>query len=485
MTEFRCGIQNFLMNALELAQATNGTILFGSEDDSFSSVCVDSRTVESFSLFVPLRGKKLDGHGFIEQAIKKGAKIILVDSLYAKEEKNKLEDLSKAKNVSFIEVKNTLHALQNASHFYLTKMNLKLKIGITGSSGKTTVKEMAGSLFSQKYKTFVSQGNLNSETGLPLSIFMLKPFHEVGVFEMGMNRKGEIGELSRVLSPDVAIITNIGSAHIGMLGSRKAICAEKKEIFSHFTNSSVGFIPECSFTDFLKDVKNGKMVIFGASYLKGFEGFESLGLSGSLIKYAGEEIKLNLPGEHNVENAILAITLGQYFGFNAKEIKKALEGVSASFGRSEVKQGFLTCFFDCYNANPESMSEAINFSSSLVWNGRKIAIIGSMLELGEESVEEHRKICEKALNSNFDVLYFFGNEISLGLESYLTKNQMSKGDFDRLFKKKVFVYKDEEFELLKNAVSNVIQEHDFVLLKASRGLCLERLEDVLLKGNKE
>ena len=486
MGELKTGrnTQNFLMDTLELIKATNGVMLFGSEDSSFSSVSIDSRNIEASSLFVPLRGKNLDGHLFIEESIKKGARIVLVDSLYADKEKSKLKNLFEAFNTTFVVVENTLYALQDASRFYLDKMDIKLKIGITGSSGKTTVKEMVGSLFSQKYNTFISQGNLNSETGLPLSIFMLRSYHEVGVFEMGMNRKGEIGELASILSPDVAIITNIGTAHIGMLGSSQAIAYEKKEIFSHFTSTSIGFIPDCSFTQFLKDVKSGKMIVYGASYLERFEGFESLGLLGSLIKYKGEEIKINLPGKHNVENAILTITVGEYFNFNAKEIKKGLEAVKASFGRSEVKNGFVSCFFDCYNANPESMSEAISFSDSLVWSGKKIAILGSMLELGEKSVKEHSKICEKALNSSFDVLYFFGDEILEGLKSYLDKKQISERDLDKLFGKKVFLCKDEEFNALKSSVSNVVQKYDFVLLKASRGLSLERLEDVLLKENK-
>ena len=471
----------FLLTASELIKATGGTMLFGSKNEGFLNVSIDSRNVSFSSLFVPLRGKNLDGHKFIEDAIKKGAIVVLVDSLYEKEEKARIKSLFESyPNTSFIVVEDNLKALQDASRFYLNKINLKLKIGITGSSGKTTVKEMIGSLFSEKYSTFVSQGNLNSETGLPLSIFMLKATHEVGVFEMGMNRKGEIKELADVLTPDVAIITNVGSAHIGMLGSREAIALEKKEIFSNFTQNSVGFVPECCFTNLLKDVKAGKMVIFGASHLKNFEGFTSLGLSGSVIKYAGDEIKLNLVGEHNVENAILTITVGEYFAFKKEEIKKALEKVRPSFGRAEVKKGFVTCFFDCYNANPESMNEAIDFCNSLAWSGKKIAILGSMLELGEKSVEEHKNICEKALHSNFDVLYFFGNEMLQGLESYLDEQNKSEGALESFFGKKVFVYKDKEFDSLKKAVASGIQRCDFVLLKASRGLALERLEDILL-----
>ena len=483
MSEIRSGekTQDFLMKVLELTKATGGILLFGSEDDSFSSLSIDSRNIENSSLFVPLRGKNLDGHEFIEDAIKKGAKIVLVDSLYARGEKTRLKTFFEIYGTSIIEVENTLKALQDASRSYLSKMNLKLKIGITGSSGKTTVKEMIGSLFSQKYKTFISQGNLNSETGLPLSIFMVRSFHEVGVFEMGMNRKGEIKELASVLSPDVAIITNVGTAHIGMLGSRKAIALEKREIFSHFTPSSVGFIPECEFTQLLKDIREGKIIVYGKKQLKGFDGFELVGVDGSVLRYNGNDIKISLPGEHNVENALLTIMVGQHFNFNDQEIKNALESVKASFGRSEVKKGFVTCFFDCYNANPESTKEAIIFSDSLKWNGRKIAILGSMLELGEESVEEHAKICEKALNSTFDVLYFFGDEILLGLKSYLDKKQIDKGDFDKLFRKKVFCFEDEAFDSLKNTVSSNIERTDFVLLKASRGLALERLEGVLVK----
>ncbi|MGP1438102.1 MAG: UDP-N-acetylmuramoyl-tripeptide--D-alanyl-D-alanine ligase [Treponema sp.] len=481
MNEVRKGreTQEPLMNVGELVKSTLGILLFGSENESFSNLSIDSRNVEDSSFFIPLRGKNLDGHSFIEDAIKKGSNIVLVDSLYEKEGKTKLHELYKTYGTSFILVENTLQALQNASRFYLNKMNLKLKIGITGSSGKTTVKEMIGSLFSQSYNTFISQGNLNSETGLPLSIFMLRKHHEVGVFEMGMNRKGEIRELSNVLSPDVAIITNIGTAHIGMLGSKEAIALEKKEIFSNFKDSSVGFIPNCSFTNLLKDIKNGKIVIYGSSYLNGMTGVELKGLFGSIIHYEDVDIHVKLPGSHNVENAILTITVGKYFNFEAEKIKNALENMGAVFGRSEVKEGFVTCFFDCYNANPESMKEAINFCDALVWKAKKIAILGSMLELGDMSLIEHENICEKALNSSFDVLYFFGNEISLGLKSYLEKKQIK--DFEKVFGKKVFLYKDEEIKKLKGDVASSIEKYDFVLLKASRGLALERLEDVLFK----
>lgn len=467
------GTPFIIMSMTELAASVKGELFFNfSLSKGISSVAVDSRNVKSGGLFVPLRGVMQDGHSYIEEALKAGAVCFFADYNYIKEDRNKccVEGLCKKYSAVCIAVKNNMQALQNAAAAYLKKYPALLKIGITGSSGKTTVKEIIASIFSQKYKTFMSEGNLNSETGLPLSVFCIRPEHEAAVLELGMNRRGEIAELAEILLPNFALITNIGSAHIGILGSRQAIVEEKKQIFSKFSPADIGFVPVCEFTDFLKDVKCGKVFVYGSAEIGNLKKIELCGIDGSKIFYGDEEILFPLAGKHNADNAVAAIALSEKAGFSAKEIKAGLEAVKPLFGRSQIKHGLTTCLFDCYNANPDSMSCALEFCSGLENYRRKIYVLGSMLELGAQSFEYHKKICIQALNSGADEIYFFGDEISEAAKTVEGKCG------------KFFLYKNSEIERLRKELSKKIRKGDFVLLKGSRGLALERLEDVLIKG---
>lgn len=249
-----------LMTLDELLTSTGAWLVYeSSSSKAFSSVVMDSRNVKNNSLFIPLRGENQDGHIYIESALKNGAKFFVVDFDYLDENETALLSLCKNYDASCVAVKNNLKALQDAARYYLSKFPNLYKIGITGSSGKTTTKEILASIYSKKYNTVSTKGNLNSETGLPLSVFEVRPEHEAGIFELGMNRKGEIAEIASVLLPNAAIITNIGTAHIGILGTKQAIAEEKKEIFSFFDDDALGFIPDCEFTDFLKDVSHGSI----------------------------------------------------------------------------------------------------------------------------------------------------------------------------------------------------------------------------------
>lgn len=465
-----------LMTISELQASVRGELLFNySSFDGICSVAVDSRKVSLRGLFIPLRGEKQDGHSYIEAALKSGAVCFFADCEYVHDSENKkhLEKLCKTYSAACISVKNNLYALQDAACTYLKKYPSLLKIGITGSSGKTTAKEITASVFSRRYKTFVNEGNLNSETGLPLSVFCVRPVHEAAVFELGMNRRGEIAELAKVLLPNLALITNIGSAHIGILGSKAAIAEEKKHIFSFFSESDTGFVPSCEFTDFLKDVKYGNVFVYGQDKIKALEKIEPCGIDGSKIFYGGEEIMFPLAGSHNVKNAVAAITLAEKAGLCAKEIKEGLEAVKPLFGRSQVKRGFVTCLFDCYNANPDSSACAIEFCSGLKGCGRKIFILGSMLELGGESFDLHKMICAKAFESGAEEIYFFGDEIAEAAKTFDIKL------------KKVFLFKTLEMEELKHSLLKNLHKGDFVLLKGSRGLALERLEEILMNGEKK
>lgn len=476
MADFRkVSCSNYYLMSVEGAEkSTNGTILFDyTEEHVFFSVVTDSRNAKAGSLFVPLRGERLDGHEFIEAALKNGAVCFFADSLFVLQNAKLVESFCKQYSACCIGVACTLKAFQDAAKSYLARFQDLYKVGITGSSGKTTTKEILASIFSQKYKTVCNEGNLNSETGLPLSVFEVRPYHEVGIFELGMNRSGEIAEITGVLEPNAAIITNIGTAHIGILGSEQAIAEEKKEIFSKFTDDCTGVIPECDFTDFLKEGVRGSFYVYSPYFCFPLEHVKAEGLRGYTLIYKGETVHFPLPGEHNLHNAAACIALAEKKGFTPAEIKAGLEAVKPLFGRSQVIEGEVTCFMDCYNANPESMSRAIAFCDSLETEGLKHYVLGSMLELGGKSCGFHEMLCRQALQSAADIVYFFGDEAAKAFEKVVNEEGI------KLEHKKVYAFKTEEFEKLRGVLEKNIRINDFILLKGSRGLTLERLQPIV------
>ncbi|MDR1218026.1 MAG: UDP-N-acetylmuramoyl-tripeptide--D-alanyl-D-alanine ligase [Treponema sp.] len=434
-------------------------------DAGFSSVRIDSRACTAGALFVCLAGAAQDGHRYAEAAFKLGAVAALVEKAKLSGEMSNLNAVAHQYGVILFAVDNTLRALQDAAKAYLERFPMLLKIGITGSSGKTTVKEIAGAIISCEKKVVMNKGNLNSETGLPLSVFEVRAGDEIGVFEMGMNRAGEIRELSRVLNPHIALVTNIGEAHIGMLDSLEAIAAEKKAIFSGFTGKETALIPASdAFRDFLARDVNGKVVFYESACPA-----TGLGLDGAELELDGERIHFPLPGTHNLKNALAAAAIAKEARIAASSIKKGLESVKPLFGRSEIIRGRVTLIQDCYNANPSSTTAAIEFCDSVAWSGRRIYVIGSMLELGAYSEAAHAQIGRLLAGSQADVVYLFG------AETRDTADVLEKSEKPA---KKPFFFTENMAELI-DAVTRYVQKGDLVLLKGSRGCALERLATAL------
>ncbi len=458
---------SLLMTTAQLTDSVSGDCLCDyTRQNGFTSVATDSRNVLPLSLFIPLRGETQDGHSYIPKAMEMGAVIVLADKAHALAAADQLRTLGKKYNACVIIVENNLHALQDAARTYISFFPNLLKIGITGSSGKTTTKEITASIFAQKYSVVMNEGNLNSETGLPLSVFKIRAEHEAGIFELGMNRRGEIAEIARVLSPSLALITNIGTAHIGILGTQQAIAEEKKEIFSFFDSDGLGFIPEGDpWYEFLSIVPSGKIRPYGPSTTEGFEGSESLGIDGTLIHYKGKNIRFALPGEYNLRNALASISLAQSAGVTPEQIKDGIERVQPLFGRTQVIHGEITILMDCYNANPDSMESALEFCIDVEWSGNKIYVLASMLELGDESSAAHAKICRIASKSGMGTFYLFGEDmIAAGRSTEWGKTDVS------------FCASIDE---LSSALSAKAKPGDLVFLKGSRGMALERVCPVL------
>lgn len=455
-----------LMTISELTLATKGSCLCDyAQDEGCHSVVTDSRNVTPGSLFVPLMGEAQDGHGYIPAALKAGARVFFVDTAHGEGSAGMFTQLAKQYNASCIMVENTLHALQDAARAYVRKFPSLKRIAVTGSSGKTTTKELTAAIFSQEYSVIANEGNLNSETGLPLSVFRIRPEHEVGIFELGMNRRGEMLEITSVLNPETALITNIGTAHIGILGSREAIAEEKKSVFSFFTDTCNGFVFEDDdYRDFLKN-GSGQYHDYGKNSTQGVHKTESRGLHGWTIYYEDQIIEFPMPGPYNLINAFGAISLARAYDIRPDKIKKGLETVKPLFGRTEISQGTVTSVFDYYNANPQSMREALLFCDALPWDGEKIFILGSMLELGAATESTHRDICLIADISNASHIMLFGEDMIRAAKSISWTHES--------------VFFAETMEDLIARVSAVLTPNALVFIKGSRGMALERLRPVL------
>ena len=461
-----------LMSFADLSQSLGGCLFAGegkqaadNKPTGFSSVSIDSRTVREGTLFVALKGTVADGHRFVDAAFKAGAAGALVAFSALKDPVLGLRALAGKWNRVLVAVEDTLRALQAAAAAYLDRFAKLVKIGITGSAGKTTTKEIAAAMIGREKSVVMNKGNLNSETGLPLSVFEVRSHHEIGIFEAGMNRRGEIAELAKVLRPDLALITNIGSAHIGILGSREAIAEEKKQIFSEFSGGNTALIPDDDeFRDFLADGVRGRTVFYGSSSLPGLGAVKDLGLEGTEIVWEGEHVRFGLPGKFNLSNALAAAALAREIPVSGASIREGLESVKPLFGRGEVLRGRTVLIRDCYNSNPESSREALDFCDGLEWHGRKVYVMGSMLELGNTSDEAHAALGNRLCSCRADMVFLFGEEIrpaTLPLEG------------------RPFFHTCDRDELSRK-LDGYVKNGDLVLLKASRGCELEMLSEMLL-----
>ena len=435
-------------------------------------VAVDSRQVEEGFLFVALPGQRVDGHDFIPQSFERGAAAVMVSTAYWNERRGELEGLlRKGRSLSVIQVKDTLVGLQKMAKAHLRRFPEALRIGVTGSNGKTTTKEILGAILALDRPTVISEGNLNSEIGLPLSCFRVTERHRTAVFEMGINHAGEMDVLADIYRPDVAAITNIGTAHIGLLGSRETIAREKKKIFDYFSGTQKAFIYESeNYEDLLTDGVRGEIIRFGPTQTRGFEGSEDLGLDGTIIHWEGLRIRFPLFGAHNLRNALLSISVSAELGVSKENIKEGLETVRPLFGRSQIIRGPVTVIQDCYNANPDSFQQVFAFISALPWPGRKIGVFGSMGELGERSAEAHRRIGGQATSCGFQGLFLFGEEMEAAFREI--RSRAFKGTVQWM----------TDIEALGSSLHSYLREGDLLLIKGSRAVELERLLPELIEG---
>lgn len=449
------------LNLQEIVKATKGALLKEADVKEIKAVSTDTRKIEEGTMFIALKGENFNGNNYVLDAFNKGAKIAIVDEV--KCDLNELKE-----DVALIKVQNTGRALMDLAKFYREKLGLKV-VGITGSAGKTSTKDLVAAVLSDKYKVFKTKGNFNNEIGLPLMILELDSTYDVAILEMGMRGLGQIKELAEIASPDLGIITNIGISHIEILKTRENILKAKMEIATFFDKNNTLVV--CGNDDFLGALPEAQYKIVKTGVGENFEiGSKNIALeelSSKFTVYDGEkeeEFSLDMPGEHNISNLMLGIAIAKELGVSFEEMKRGLKNIEATSMRLELikKDGF-SILNDCYNSSPVAVKSAIDVMKNIEGK-RRIAVLGTMRELGHKSEEAHMEIGKYAKENGIEKVLCFGDFSENIKEGY------GEG---------CTVYENKE-ELIKDLL-NIICEGDIILVKASRSLKFEEITKALLE----
>ena len=451
-----------------IARACDGE-LFGGETalQEASCVVIDSRKMMENGVFIATKGERVDGHDFIPRVKEMGALGVVCERVP--------EDC----DIPYILVRDSFQALKDIAEYYRKGLSIPI-IGITGSVGKTSTKEMIAAVLSQGFHTLKTDKNYNNEIGLPLTVLQIMPEHEAAVLEMGISDFGEMHRLSKVARPDICVLTNIGQCHLENLGSREGILKAKSEIFDFMNPEGQIFVNGDD--DMLIKVKGqaGHVPVrfgLGNDNQVYASDIANRGLLGSkAVIHMGEEnfqAESPLPGIHMVVNALAAAAVGKYLGLSTEKIQKGITEVKAVEGRSRVvSTASYTMIDDCYNANPVSMKAAIDLLTMAV--GRKVAVLGDMFELGDREKELHGEVGAYVVEKDIDVLLCAGELCRSMYEQACTVKEAKTGEMNPT---EIYYFADRE--TLLRELGNVLKEGDNILVKASHGMQFEKVVSYL------
>ena len=462
------------MSLQEIASACGGTLHCAPALSSreVSSVVIDSRKVEKDGLFLAIKGARADGHDFIPQVMEKGA-------LCSVSERD-LGDVP----WPYIQVASCEQALKDIAEHYRRSLDIKV-VGISGSVGKTSTKEMIASVLSQKYKVLKTAGNFNNEIGLPLTVFQIREEHQVAVLEMGISHFGEMSRLARIARPDICVITNIGVAHMENLGSRDGILRAKTEMFAYMNPAGTiilngdddklrGFVPE-----------NGLApVYFGLDGACQFhaENVVSRGLKGTDAEFITPSSRLkahiNIPGAHMVHNALAGLAVGYALDMTDEEIARGIEANVPIAGRNNlIETGRFTIIDDCYNANPVSMKASLDVLACA--DTRTVAILGDMGELGADSAQMHTDVIKHAVSAEIDLIICIGELMEEAASVAKAGMEAAGPNAGSAPEIRTFPSKEAFF----GEAGHLLREGDTILVKASHAMefpeIVERLKSAI------
>lgn len=443
----------------EIVKAVSGNLISTGRNIKIKGISTDSRNSKAGDLFFALKGKQYDGHQFILQAIHTGAVGVVVSNGVTSDLENK--------DCSIIQVTDTITALGDLANYYRQKLDTQI-IGITGSTGKTTTKEMTYHLLSHFGPTVRSQKSFNNFIGVPLTLFEIENNHRYGILEMGTNAPGELKRLSGIGTPDVAVILTISKAHLEGLGSIEGVARAKAEILENLRMSGV-FVynadnPWCVR---IADDFRGRSVSFGFSPYAHIRCTEvkkrDRGYSLIINKYL--EVSFPVPGYHNINNCLASFAVCHALGHDIRNLKDAFSSFELPSMRIEQQIiGKVTVINDAYNANPESVSASLQYLDETDTKGRKVFICGDMLELGEESCLLHREIGEKVAHLTIDLLWTVG-EHAYEIAKAAKSSGMPEG--------RILSFKNVA-DISASEISH-LKENDVVLIKGSRGMHMENV----------
>ncbi|MFZ5899368.1 MAG: UDP-N-acetylmuramoyl-tripeptide--D-alanyl-D-alanine ligase [Bacillota bacterium] len=445
------------LSLAEIAAVTGGEILCGEPGLTLDSVSTDSRQINGGELYVPLRGPRFDGHDFVAEATARGAAAVLIH-----------RDISLHGEIAVVRVKDTLLALQTLAKHNRRACRVPV-IAVTGSTGKTTTKDMVAAALAVRFRVLATRGNFNNEIGVPLTLLELNQDHQVAVVEMGMRGPGEIAQLASIAEPHGAVITNIGETHIERLGSVENIARAKGEVLDFIGKD--GFALLNAESPYLAEQARrcqGRVRFFGTSpaaaiRLLAYQPAD--GGSRNTVSVDGREhlLELPIPGRHNAVNALAAIGVGIEMGMDFVSIQQGLMRLQLSPMRQTIiDSGGITILNDAYNANPASMRAALAVLKEVAGTRPTVAVLGSMFELGERAREAHYKVGEACAREGIGYLVTVGD-----LARETARGALESG----MAADRIRPCADNEEAL--NVLKEILARREFVLVKGSRGMKME------------
>ena len=455
----------------EILEATGGELLCGDKIRRFEKVCIDSRSIDTNDLFVAIIGEVHDGHAFISDVVKQGARGLMVNS-------EKARDLPistwQKQNIACVAVSDTTRALGDLAAFHRARVKTAL-VAITGSNGKTTTRQMTASVVAGKFTTLSTIGNYNNQIGVPLTLLRLAPQHKWAVVELGTNSPGEIARLAQICLPDIGVITNVGPAHLEGLGSLDGVMREKRQLLEYLKPEGKAVLNADDRRVSKIAARTKKEVIFfGLSDRAAIRATavneKASGISFSLdLPQESVNVDLKVAGQFMVINALAAATVGHLLGLPAAKIKTGLETFEPAWGRLNILEtaSGIHIIDDTYNANPDSMKAAITTLASLRANNRSVFVAGDMLELGAQSESLHRQVGVWAATAQINKLLVTGEYADAVAGGAIEAGMQSEN---------IFIGSQEN---VLDALKDALKPGDWVLVKGSRGAHMDKIVEGL------